>query len=62
MLLTADRLRGVLKPGRQWLYITYRQPAFMKPLLERRDLWDSAVKTLGDSQATGEFDYVGFSL
>ncbi|PMD54321.1 S-adenosyl-L-methionine-dependent methyltransferase [Hyaloscypha bicolor E] len=57
-----DEVARVLKPGGQWLYITYRQPHFMKPLLERKDSWDFAVKTLGDSQGTGEFDYFGFIM
>ncbi len=52
----------VLRPGGQWLYITYRQPHFVKPLLERKDLWDLTVKVLGNSQGTGAFDYFGFIM
>jgi hypothetical protein len=50
----------VLKPGGQWLYITYRQPHFMKPLLAREDLWDLSVEKLGDG--AGAFDYYGFMM
>ncbi len=52
----------MLKPGGRWLYITYRQPHFVKPMLERKHLWDVAVEILGDSQNTGEFDYFGFVI
>jgi hypothetical protein len=34
----------------------------MTPLLERRDKWDIVVKTLGDSQGSGEFEYFGFIM
>jgi EEF1A lysine methyltransferase 4 len=50
----------VLKPGGQWLYITYRQPHFMKPLLARENLWSVSVEVLGD--AAGSFDYFGFIM
>jgi hypothetical protein len=52
----------VLKPGGQWLYITYHQPHFIKPMLERKGLWDLAVKVLGDSQGVGGFEYFGFIM
>jgi hypothetical protein len=50
----------VLKPGGQWLYITYRQPHFMNPLLAREDLWTLSVEKLGDG--AGAFDYFGFIM
>ena len=52
----------MLKPGGQWLYITYQLPDFMKLLLERKDLYDHKIKLLGDSQRTGEYDYLGFVM
>jgi hypothetical protein len=52
----------VLKPGGQWLYITYRQPHFVKPMLERENTWDISIKIIGDTQGTGVFDYFGFIM
>ncbi|KAF4632269.1 hypothetical protein G7Y89_g5857 [Cudoniella acicularis] len=51
----------VLRPGGKWLYITYRQPHFIKPLLlERQDLWDLEVDLL--DQPGGALDYFGFVM
>ncbi|MCJ1356786.1 MAG: hypothetical protein MMC33_006782 [Icmadophila ericetorum] len=50
----------VLKPGGLWLYITYRQPHFMKPLLAREDIWTLDVEILDDGQ--GGFEYFGFIM
>jgi hypothetical protein len=50
----------VLKPGDQWLCITFRQPHFMNPLLAREDLWTLSVEKLGDG--AGVFDYFGFIM
>ncbi|KAI9812003.1 MAG: hypothetical protein M1827_004895 [Pycnora praestabilis] len=55
-----NEVARVLKPGGHWLYITYRQPHFMKPLLERPDVWDLAIETLTDEP--GMFDYLGFVM
>ena len=51
----------MLKPGGMWLYITYRQPHFMKPLLTRDDLWTLDVEVL-DAAGPGSFGYFGFVL
>ncbi|KFY81058.1 hypothetical protein V499_00171 [Pseudogymnoascus sp. VKM F-103] len=50
----------VLKPGGQWLYITYRQPHFMKPLLTREGSWDLSVEVLAED--AGAFEYFGFIM
>lgn len=50
----------MLKPGGQWLYITYRQPHFMRPLLAREDLWTLSIEELGEG--AGVFDYFGFMM
>ena len=50
----------VLKPGGLWLYITFRQPHFLKPLLRKDDVWDIEVETLED--APGTFEYFGFII
>jgi len=52
----------VLKPGGKWLYITYRQPHFMKPLLTREDKWSLEVETLVDPDGAGGFEYFGFVM
>ena len=54
------KVARVLKPGGHWLYITYRQPHFLKPLLAREGVWTLSVDTLED--APGTFEYFGFIL
>jgi len=50
----------VLEPGGKWLYITYRQPHFMKPLLVRESAWTLQVESL--EAAPGMFEYFGFVM
>jgi len=62
--VVANRIQvfRVLKPDGMFLYITYRQPHFMKPLLEleQEDIsWDIKVDELG---GLGTFGYYGFTL
>ncbi|KAI1400931.1 S-adenosyl-L-methionine-dependent methyltransferase [Hypoxylon fuscum] len=48
----------VLKPDGAFLYITYRQPHFIKPLLQCEGVeWDVNVETLGGSDSS--FGYFG---
>ena len=56
----AHKVARVLKPGGQWLYITYRQPHFLKPLLAREGVWTLQIETLED--APGTFEYFGFII
>ncbi|KAI9644093.1 hypothetical protein NHQ30_007445 [Ciborinia camelliae] len=42
-----DEVARVLKSGGQWLYITYRQPHFMKPFLLREGIWETEMEVLG---------------
>ncbi|MCJ1251145.1 hypothetical protein MMC30_008376 [Trapelia coarctata] len=49
----------VLKPGGLFLYITYRQPHFVKPMLERKE-WDVQWEVLNSGEGT--FDYHGFVI
>ncbi|QLI66160.1 lysine methyltransferase 4 [Metarhizium brunneum] len=49
----------VLKDGGVFLYFTFRQPHFMKPLLNPRSVWDMDIQVLNDS---GPFDYYGYML
>lgn len=46
----------VLAPSGTFLYITYRQPHFMKPLLARV-AWDLTVESLPDRPGGGVFEY-----
>ncbi|KAI4864092.1 S-adenosyl-L-methionine-dependent methyltransferase [Hypoxylon rubiginosum] len=49
----------VLKSDGVFLYVTYRQPHFMRPLLQREGLdWEIQVETLGASDSS--FGYYGF--
>lgn len=50
----------VLAPRGTFLYITYRQPHFMKPLLTRED-WDLRVETLPDREG-GVFEYFAYVM
>ncbi|KAF6789687.1 methyltransferase type 11 [Colletotrichum sojae] len=49
-----------LKPDGVFLYITYRQPHFMKPLLNSEGLWDMEMDVLSGGESA--FDYYGFIL
>ena len=60
VVLTQGKVARVLKPGGRWLYITYRQPHFLKPLLTRDGVWTLQVETLDD--APGTFEYFGFVI
>ncbi|KAK6441300.1 hypothetical protein LTR95_002467 [Oleoguttula sp. CCFEE 5521] len=49
----------VLKSDGVFLYITFRQPHFIKPLLNAADLWKMQMETLGGESS---FDYFAFIL
>ena len=55
-----NEVARVLKPGGKWLYVSYRQPHFLKPLLARESVWKIEVETLQDSP--GSFEYFGFVM
>lgn len=57
-----DEVARVLKPGGLWLYITYRQPHFIKPLLTRENQWRVSAEILEDPDGTGGFQYFGFVM
>jgi EEF1A lysine methyltransferase 4 len=52
----------VLKPGGKWLYVTSRQPHFMKPLLAREHKWEVEEEVLEDPDGGGSFEYFGFIM
>ncbi|KAF4553871.1 Hypothetical protein D9617_6g096040 [Elsinoe fawcettii] len=49
----------VLKDEGVFLYLTFRQPHFMKPLLNPDDLWELDMQILGGG---GGFDYYGYAI
>ncbi|KAF2752073.1 S-adenosyl-L-methionine-dependent methyltransferase [Sporormia fimetaria CBS 119925] len=55
-----DQVVRVLKPGGVFIYITYRQPHFMKPMVARDGKWDLKVITLNED--AGTFDYFAFVM
>ena len=55
-----DEVARVLNPGGIFLYVTFRQPHFVKPLLNQRSLWDLRLEILGGNE--GSFEYFGFVL
>lgn len=55
-----DEVARTLKPGGKWLYITYGQKHFLKPLLSREKVWEMKIETLQD--AAGSLGYVGFVM
>ncbi|KAK0287550.1 hypothetical protein LTR91_003004 [Friedmanniomyces endolithicus] len=50
----------VLKHDGVFLYITFRQPHFVKPLLNQGGLWDLTVEVLKEGESS--FDYYAFSM
>lgn len=58
--LTTYQVARNLSPGGQWLYITYRQPHFMKPMLAREGIWSLEIEKLEDGPGT--FEYFGFIM
>ncbi|KAF2140222.1 uncharacterized protein K452DRAFT_230941 [Aplosporella prunicola CBS 121167] len=58
-----DEVARVLKPGCKWLYITWRQPHFIKPLLQRPGVWTLEAETLANEPGGGGmFEYFGFVM
>lgn len=51
----------VLRPGGKFLYITWRQPHFIRPLLSRPEKWDISVETINDQPGGGGMlEYFGW--
>ncbi|KAI9782866.1 MAG: hypothetical protein M1816_001686 [Peltula sp. TS41687] len=55
-----DEVVRTLKPRGIFLCITYRQPHFVKPMLERDDIWEISVMELVEE--AGSFGYFGFIM
>ncbi len=50
-----DEVSRILKPKGRWLYITFRQPHFVKPQLLRAGVWELVVERLEDGPGTFEY-------
>lgn len=51
----------ILVPGGTFLYITYRQPHFIRPLLIREGSWTVDAQTLPDRMG-GVFEYFAYIM
>ncbi|KAL9044170.1 MAG: hypothetical protein Q9214_002672 [Letrouitia sp. 1 TL-2023] len=50
-----DEVARILRSRGKWIYITYRQPHFVKPQLTRDDSWKLEVRRLEDGPGTFEY-------
>lgn len=55
-----DEVARVLRPGGRFVYITWRQPHFIKPLIKREGIWEMEIEVLGGGE--GGFEYFGFIM
>ncbi|KAH7132289.1 S-adenosyl-L-methionine-dependent methyltransferase [Dendryphion nanum] len=55
-----DEVVRVLRPDGVFIYITYRQPHFVKPQLIRDGIWDLTVMKL--NKDAGSFDYFAYIM
>jgi len=53
-------IHRVLSDDGLFLYITFRQPHFMRPLLNADSLWDLDLQVLGGTN--GAFEYYGWAI
>ena len=53
-------MHRVLKASGVFMYITYRQPHFIRPLLGHGQLWNYEMQPLGEGE--GSLDYFAFLL
>ncbi|KAF1947164.1 hypothetical protein EJ02DRAFT_440387 [Clathrospora elynae] len=54
-----SEVQRVLREDGFFLYITYRQPHFVKPILNRNNEWDLEMDVLGGGDS---FEYYGYTL
>lgn len=59
--LTTEQVFRVLRDDGVFLFVSFRQPHFLRILLDGADLWDTTVDVLMDPDGTS-FDYHGFVL
>lgn len=56
-----DEVARILSSSGKWLYVTFRQPHFIKPLLQRPGIWTVEVHSLTSAEG-GLFEYFGYVL
>lgn len=54
------QVHRILKDDGVFLYITFRQPHFIRPLLSVNNLWSLKMETLSAGESS--FDYYGWIL
>lgn len=52
-------MQRVLKDDGVGLFVTFKQPHFIKPILNRNEEWDLEMEVLGGGDS---FEYFGFVL
>lgn len=55
-----DEVARLLRPGGKWLYVTWRQPHFILPLVQREGVW--VVEREVIAEGAGMFEYYGFVM
>ena len=50
-----SEIARVLRPGGRWIYVTFRQPHFVRLNLTSEETWDIRVETLQDGEGTFEY-------
>lgn len=53
-----DEVERVLRPGGKWLYVTWRQPHFIRGFLERDGVFEVGYERIGES--AGVLEYFGW--
>ncbi|KAL7268611.1 hypothetical protein RUND412_008759 [Rhizina undulata] len=56
-----DEVARILKPGGLFLYITYRQPHFIRPIITREEVWPGFVVESLQNEG-GMLEYFGFVM
>lgn len=63
VMTDSEQIGRVLKPGGKWLYVTWRQPHSIRPLLQRPDFWTLNAEVLAeDSGGGGVPKYYGYVM
>lgn len=57
-----DEVARVLRPGGVWVYVTWRQPHFVRPLLAREGVWEVSCESLVREGEAGMLEYFGFVM
>lgn len=60
MLTQAPQVFRILKDTGVFLYVTFRQPHFIRPLLNNAGIWNVEMEVLSDGASS--FEYYGWIL